>query len=177
MNKSAIRIPFTLSTNPVPSTSLADLQYVPLRDPGAKPLTPAELRDKLNERAVVFLMNSKELGQRAAQEFQSRGLGAFLVRFVNTDELCGKQHTLRVQYVDAMAMLKLNYPYALDLVQSYNPATSFVLMVGVNTSVQDTTYASCIVEHDAEDVLRERVMQEVAAGNMSLHDLQMEMEE
>ena len=173
MNKAAIRIPFSLSTNSLPVQPLTDLAYVPLRNPKAALDTQA-LRDKLNERAVVFLMNSKELAARARQEYETRGLGAFFVRFVNTDELCGKQHSMRVQYVEAVALTKLNYSYGLQLVQTYNPVDSFVLMIGVNTSVQDTTYASCIVDRNTEDHIRDRVMQEVEAGHLTLADLQMD---
>lgn len=175
MLKSSIKIPFTLTTNPLPCDSLANLKFVPLKNK-ALTLTHEDMREKLNERAVVFLMNSKELCERARQEYDSKGLGAFIVRFVNIEELCANQHTLRIQYIDAVALTRLNYPYALELVQTYDPVTSFVLMIGVNTSFEDTTYASCIVDSVTEDQIRERVMQEVAAGNMTLAEMDLDLD-
>lgn len=174
MQKSRINIPFTLSTNAVPSVSLVDLKFVPLKNKSMH-LTHPEMRDKLNERAVVFLMNSKELTQRAKMEYEAKGLGAFLVRFANIEELCTNQHSLRIQYIEAVALTRLNYSYALELVRTYDPANSFVLMIGVNTSYEDTTYASCIVDSVTEDNIRDRVMEEVAAGHMSLADMELDV--
>lgn len=175
MKRSSIQIPFTLSSKSTPSPSLVELAYVPPRNPVYKQLSPPDLRDKLNERAVVFLMNSKELKQRAKMEFETRGLGAFLVRFANLEELCSVQRSLRLQYVDAVSLTRLNYPEALKLVQAYDPLDSFVLMIGVNTSPNDTTYASCIVDSNTEDRIRDRVMREVDAGNLTLAEVGLEM--
>jgi hypothetical protein len=174
MDKSRIHIPCTLTTRAAPSVSLVHLEYVPPRDKTFHLDTEA-MREKLNERAIVFLMNSKELTERAALEYDAKGLGAFLVRFANAEELCTDPHSVRIQYVEASALTRLNYAYALELVRTYDPRNSFVLMIGVNTGYEDTTYASCIVDSNTEDVIRERVMEEVAAGHMKLAEMELDV--
>jgi hypothetical protein len=115
-----------------------------------------EITKLMSEKSTQFLLNSRQMFARAFAEYKRLGLGAFYIQYPSLDHLRANG-TVDVMYSDLCRLMMLNYPHACNLVRTYNPLNSFVLVVGVQIKHPSNVFSSCVVTSDAELRVNENV--------------------
>ncbi len=108
-----------------------------------------EITKLMSERSTQFLLNSRRMFSRAFAEYKRLGLGAFYIQYPSLDMLRSNA-SVDIMYSDLCRLMLLNYPHACNLVRTYNPLNSFVVVVGVQIKTPSNVFSSCIIAADAE---------------------------
>lgn len=106
-------------------------------------ITSLELHEMLQATMSVMLLHSEELFQRAHEQYKKTGMGAYVIMFPSVYSL--ESHPpASATYVTLAQLSRLKYTYGCELVDQYNPRTSFVFIVGVVTVRHGTLFGGCI---------------------------------
>jgi hypothetical protein len=115
-------------------------------------ISSTELHEMVQATMAVVLLQSRELSDRAKEYYKSQGIGAFLVMFPSIEAL-DNHPPLSATYLTLSDLSKLRYTYGCELVEAYDPAQSFVFIVGVQTVRHGTLFGGCVATEDLGDKL------------------------
>jgi hypothetical protein len=136
-----------MATIALPTLSTIPLEVV---------LQQQDITKLMSERSSQFLLNSRSTFARAFAEYKRIGLGAFYLHYPSL-EMLRSSAPVDVMYSDLCRLMMLNYPQACNLVRTYNPLNSFVVVVGVQIKTPSNVFSSCIITADAELRVNENV--------------------
>lgn len=103
---------------------------------------------------AIILLQSQELFERARDYYKTQGIGAYLVMFPSIQAL-ENAPPISATYLTLNDMSKLRYTYGCELIDAYDPKTSFVFVVGVTTVNHGTLFGGCVASGDLGEKLTE----------------------
>jgi hypothetical protein len=106
-------------------------------------ITSEELHEMLQATMSVMLLHSDKLHARAYEHYKAGGIGAYVIMFPSVFAL--ESHPpASATYLTLDQLTRLRYRYGCELVDQYNPRTSFVFIVGVVSVRHGTLFGGCI---------------------------------
>ena len=128
----------------------------PSSTPNMPDVVPSEVIDELNEKSQIFLANSVDLFHIAWAGYLSAGRGLILVGYDSVQHMrrCVTVKQFNTKYTEMTDMLSFQYAPANELMKTYDPDTSFVLMISIKY-MQGFVFAATQIARNAQYKLQE----------------------